>query len=535
MVAQTSYHPIIETTKKASESTYFTNNFLELFDDQVRSHPQQIVATYDNNSLTYEELDRQSDQLANHLINVGVEKESLVGIYSSLSIDFIVCLLGIMKAGGVYLPLDPSYSIQRIKQILQDGNPVVIMTEGEPPENFKSYRTIKINKTLIASSKLKKKKNIRLELEQLAYVIYTSGSTGNPKGIMVSHKSLQNIALAHNNYYPSNIKMLVAGGVCFDATLLVIFHSLVNGEHLYLFNGGNERVKDLIEFIEKNQINFMICIPSQYLRILRENRSLLNLKCVSLTGENLPRGLCTLHAKLAPNSLLYNEYGPSECAIGATIAKIFDPQDRIIRKISVGKPIPNTEIYILDKNLNIVPKGTKGEICIAGIGLARGYLNNPALSQRKFVSKSFSGTTATRLYRTGDFGYFAPNGDLVFLGRKEQGAYIGSEWIDLGEIEYQISQFPKMQESAILIQPDPSGKTQLVAYIRTSSKNRSAINRALLHFCQKKLPPFMIPSFVIHIDSFPLTSNGKIDRDALMARHGRGQILDASFSSSLSR
>lgn len=492
-------------------------NFIQLFSEQANSNPDRLIVVGQNKAISYGELNRRSNNLASYLRKLGIEKESLVGLCSSLNIDFIVCLLGIIKSGAAYFPLDFMYPKDRLQYMLENGKPSVILTESQHAHLFKQNRTVEIDESIFSSDWEIEDQDadILIDEENLAYVIYTSGSTGKPKGIMVTHKSLPNIALAHNDFYPSNMRMLVSGGVCFDASLLVIFHALANNNPLYLFNYCAKDDSDaLLKFLEANSIGYMICIPSQYLKLLQKNSPMHFLKCVSLTGENLPKSLLDLHAHLAPNALLYNEYGPTECAIGTTIAKIYDPSDRMIRQITVGKPLPNTQVYILDQNLNKVRKGSKGEICIGGIGLARGYMNNEALTSEKFIwAKIPDRKRPMHLYRTGDIGRFLPNGELDFLGRFDHSVEICGNSIYLGEIEYHISHHPDVKESAVVVQNIPKKEKRLVAFI-TTSKNKSVKNQ-LLQYLTNLLPKHMIPT-IVQIDKFPLSPNGKIDREELL-------------------
>jgi amino acid adenylation domain-containing protein len=515
------FDPYVEKKSLVNHKVRNTKkNFVQLFREQVASNPNDTAIVAEGDCLTYQELDQKSDRLAHHLKTIGIKTGSLVGLCASLNSNFIVCMLGIIKAGAAYFPLDPAYPQDRLQHMIQEGNPSAILMEPQFAHLFNDNKIIKIDVQSLNfnwNAEIAKEGDL-LQSDDLAYVIYTSGSTGAPKGIMITHKSLPNIALAHKSYYPTNIKMLVSGGVCFDASLLVILHALINKSPLCLFNYNPKDTADrLLKFININSIGFIISIPSQYLKLLEMNCKLPSLQCVSLTGENMPSSLCELHARLAPNATLYNEYGPTECAIGATIAKIYDPKDRSIRKINVGHPLPNTQVYILDHQLNRVPRRAKGEICIGGIGLAKGYLDNEALTTDKFVWLTFPGRKPIRLYRTGDFGRFLPNGELEFLGRVDQRIQMGGNWIDLGEIEYHISSYPDVKESIIMVQCNAQGRKELVAYI-TSSKAIS-IKHSLLEYLENLLPRYMIPSYVLQIDKFSFTQNGKIDRDALELVH----------------
>lgn len=506
------------TVKGSYRSQNMRKNFIQLFREQASKFPDQRIAIDQTGHITYEKLNNKSDNLARLLVKLGIKPNDLVGLCSSSNIDFIVSMLGIIKAGAAYLPLDPEYPNERLQHMVKDSNPTAILIEPQFSSLFKGNKVIEIDQKIFdreyyLPSNLS---NTLIQPENLAYVVYTSGSTGLPKGVMITHESLANVALAHREYYPPNMRMLVSGGVCFDANLLVIFHALANNATLYLFNyNAKDGVDNLLNFIQTNSIGFMICVPSQYLKLLQKNISLPFLKCVSLTGENASKSLCSLHAKLASNALLYNEYGPTECAIGATIAKIYSPRSSLTRQITVGNPLPNTQIYILDNNLNMLPKGAKGEIFIGGIGLARGYINNEKLTDEKFIYVQSQKNEFLRLYRTGDIGRFLPNGELEFLGRVDHSVQICGNWVNLGEIEHHISNRSNIQESAVLLENNSQGEKQLVIYITSLKK----MAKSLLSRYLKALLTKNVPFSVIQINKFPLSPNGKIDRSALLHLH----------------
>lgn len=500
-----------------SESVNPNIDFICLFQEQVKNHPDETAVIADDGHLTYRELDIKSGNFSKNLKLAGVKSEDLIGLCTPLCCNFLICMLGIIKAGATYFPLDPTYPRERLEYMLQDGNPSVLIVDQQFSHLFGHEKTLVIEEALFSGNSEIADDHIPLPLNTLAYVIFTSGSTGLPKGIMVTHRSLLNIAHSHRMYYPSHINMLVSGGVCFDASLLVIFHALINNSPLYLFNHSpNDSNDKLLKFIIRNSIEYLISVPSQYQRLLEVGMSLFCLKCVSLTGENLPDSLCELHSKLAPNAVLYNEYGPSECAIGSTIARIYDPKSRVINKVTVGRPLPNTQVYILDEDLNPLPNGSQGEICIGGQGLARGYLNKDDLTAEKFIPVAFSETE--RLYRTGDLGKFLPNGELEFLGRMDQQIQILGNRVNLGEIEYHLSRCNYIKEFAVIAKNNLQGVMELVAYI--SSTKRNSTQKSLIAYLKNLLPPYMIPSRFIQINEFPFTPNGKIDRDALEHLYG---------------
>jgi amino acid adenylation domain len=469
--------------------------------------------------ITYSELDKKSDKLARYLRRNGIQSGDVVGVCLSLCSEFIISMLAVLKAGAVYFPLDPAHHEDHRQYMVKEAKPSAILIESRFESLFQKTRLIKIDSKIFDEASDLENDDILdpvISPDDLAYLIYTSGSTGKPKGILVTHRSLPNIALAHRDYYPPDMRMLLSGGVCFDASLLVIFHALANNSPLYLFDyNPQDGVDSLFYFLTNYSINFMISIPSQYLKLLQKELPLPHLKCVSLTGENLPKNLCSLHAQLAPNALLYNEYGPTECAIGTTIAGIYNPQDRIVHRITVGSPLANTQVYILDNDLNVLPQGSKGEICISGVGLAKGYLGKKKLTIQKFCHLTTPEGDRIRIYRTGDMGCILPNYDLEFLGRFEQEVQVSGRSINLGEIEHKISHLPDIQGSAVLIEKNDRGETQLVVYFTSLKKTARLFLLRYLRNLFGKCFPFTITQ----IAKFPQSANGKIDRHALLDRH----------------
>lgn len=490
-------------------------NTTELFEKQVKKHPDEVAVIFGNDKLTYKELDKRSNQLAYFLRERGVQAETLVGFSINNCLDLIVGILGILKAGGVYLPLEPNYPYERIKYMFEDAKPSILLTESSLISKFTGFsgKVIQLDKSWEEISTFSDKSlGISVQSNHLAYVIYTSGSTGKPKGIMVEHSSFAHSSLAHRKFYSGKLIGLLTSAISFDVSILIIFHLLISGGTICIPPSGSTiDAVELVNLIEINSISYILCVPSLYSMILEKSRKLSSLKIVSLAGENVPSSLAVCHSQFAPNAILYNEYGPTECAIGSTITKIYDPVTRQINKITVGKPLPNTQVHILDQNLEPVPNGAKGEIFIGGIGLARGYLNKPELTVEKFLHVSLNGQLPTRLYRTGDIGRFLPNGDLEFLGRIDHQVKIRGYRIELGEIEYIICQYPEIKATAVVLYEE---NKQLVAYFSASSQ----VNiQALRLYLSNLLPAYMIPSSLIQLEQFSLTPNGKIDRQALLA------------------
>ena len=490
-------------------------SFCDLFTLQVRAIPTGIAVIFDGKSLTYEELDFRSMQLASFLRENGVKSESIVALSVCDGLDLLIGILGILRSGGAYLPIDPNYPSERIEMMLEDANPVLLLTEENLVTKFSwiHEKTVLINKSFPNEVV---NQNETVLPNQLAYVVYTSGSTGKPKGIMLEHRALAYAALAHQQLHPSTFTALMLGSISFDASLIVITRTLISGGTVCIpkseISADPERVIDLIE---KHEINYTLCVPSFYSMLLDKSRELPSLLCIDLGGETMPNAIPDIHSKIAPNAILHNIYGPSEYAVGATFAKIYDPITRQVVKITIGKPFPQTQIYTLDANLKPTVPGTKGEIFIGGPGLARGYLNNEALSAEKFVWVSLPNQNPMRLYRSGDFGRFLPDGNLEFLGRIDFQVKIRGNRVELGEIEHALCRHLKVKEAVVIVREEPQGNKHLVTYF--TALDKTDIKQELRTFLINLLPKYMIPSAFVQLESFPRTLNGKIDRNALPA------------------
>jgi polyketide synthase PksJ len=502
--------------RKSSKPEKEERNICELFENVVEKNPTKIAAIFENSQLTYEELDQKSTRLARYLISQRIVPGTIVGLSVDCDFNLRIGIFGILKAGGAYLPLDYNYPKERLRWMIEDANPILILTDSKIAHHFNGYQTrvIPMDNLGPITDREEPLINPVLSPEQLAYVVYTSGSTGKPKGIMIPHRSLPHAALAHADYYPNPIIALVTGSISFDASILTIFHTLIAGGTLVLigqtFLIDADKISNLIH---ANSVNYILSVPSFYSMLLDESRDFPKLKHVSLAGENLPRDLPELHAKSAPNAYLYNEYGPSECAIGATLAKIYDPLERKIEKITIGKPQPDTQVYLLNEKMELVSPGERGEICIAGIGLALGYLNRPDLTASKFVEVSLDGQSVLRLYRTGDYGRILPDGNLDFLGRIDHQIKIRGYRIELGEIETTICQYEGIKEAVVIVREDAQGNKRLVAYY--TSIGNVDLSSGLREYLNRNLLNVMVPSTLMRVERFSLTANGKIDREAL--------------------
>ncbi len=509
-VKESIYDPSIRRVK--DQKMVCLTSFVSMFRNQVHETPDENAVVTRQAALSYRRLDEMSDQLASYLLKQGLSKGDFVGLSSFTDEYFIIGVLGILKSGGVYLPLDPEYPAELLHYIVSDASPKIILAQ----EDFKSlYAKSKVPimdlEKAIDGGCADSSVDIPIYGDDPAYVVYTSGSTGKPKGIVVAHRSLPNIGISHRPFYPPKMKSLISGGICFDASILAIFHSLLNGGSLYLSNfGADQDIQKLCDFIQNHPINFMICVPSLYQRILHGVSQLPNLLSVSLTGEMIPNSLCVNHMKQSPNAFLYNEYGPTECAIGASVKKIYDPAEKLIYTLTVGRPIANTKIHILNDDLTVCSCGDKGEIYIEGIGLAKGYLNNKVLTQQSFIEVALDKKSKTRLYKTGDLGRYTSDGELEFLGRKSHNVVVNDQVVYIGEIEGAIYRHPEIK-GAIVVKEG----SELVAYITSITSNLT--KASLKDFLASLLPEFMVPKKIVCLEKFPLSPNGKIDKKTLFA------------------
>lgn len=493
-------------------------NICMLFKEVATVYADSLAVIDERTSLSYKELDIYSDRLASYLRSLGVTEGTVVGLSLNNHSMLIIGILGILKSGGVYLPLDPLYPSERLHYMLEDANPLIILTEKLCVHHFsnKSYATLCLdvawNEIFLNQYEYELVYDT-INQENPAYIVYTSGSTGQPKGIVIKHNSLPEIVFSRRDSYLKHPNSLLFGSISFDPSILIVLYTLIAGGKLCICDYNQHvDVEYIIRFMREKSINFLLCVPSLYLMLLEKKCVMLSLQHVSLVAELIPVVIPKLHIHFAPNARLYNEYGPSEYAIGGTKATIYDPQEGIIHEITIGKPLPKVSVYILDEYLHEVATGIKGELCISGIGLAAGYLNKPSLTNEKFISIVLSNTQTVHVYRTGDYGRILPDGNIEFLGRIDHQVKISGYRVELGEVECMISQFPGINEVVVDVKALVGGNKQLIAYFASSDQKNIEEIKA---FLTRRLPQYMIPAVFIQIPVFPRTPNGKIDRQVL--------------------
>ncbi|MBE9190290.1 amino acid adenylation domain-containing protein [Gloeocapsopsis crepidinum LEGE 06123] len=492
----------------------------ELFAAQVEQTPNAVAVIFENQQLTYRELNERANQLAHYLQKLGVKPEVLVGVCLERSLEMAIALLGILKAGGAYVPLDPDYPPERLAFMLADSQTPVLLTQQQLLTRFPEHHCLCLDTDWQAIAQESLENPVAsVTLDNLAYTIYTSGSTGKPKGAMNTHKGISNRLLwmqAALQLTPSD-RVLQKTSFSFDVSVWEFFLPLLTGASLVLAKpGGHRDSVYLAELITQQQITTLHFVPSMLQVFLQSGLECHSLKNVICSGEALDYELQEKFFEHC-NAKLYNLYGPTEASIDVTWWICQPDQMRIV---PIGSPIANTQIYIVDRYLQPVPIGVPGELHIGGVGLARGYWQRPDLTAEKFIPNPFSTEPGDYLYKTGDLARYLPDGNIEYLGRIDDQVKIRGFRIELGEIAAQLNQHPPVQQAiAIARQGD------IVAYV-ASQTHETLTSKELRHFLQEKLPQYMLPSAFVILPEFPLTPNGKLDRKVLPAPEVRRSDLE---------
>ncbi|MEH2443379.1 non-ribosomal peptide synthetase [Nostoc sp.] len=492
----------------------------QLFEAVVEQCPDTVAVVFENEQLTYRELNALANQLAHYLQTLGVKPEVMVGICVERSLEMVVGLLGILKAGGAYVPLDPTYPLDRLQYMVEDSAVSVLLTQEQLVQSLPLHQAHVVCldatlKTIPCQNKVNPVSGVTTD--NLAYIIYTSGSTGKPKGVMNTHRGICNRLLWMQDAYqltPAD-RVLQKTPFSFDVSVWEFFWPLLTGARLVIAQPDGHRDSDyLVKAIVQQQITTLHFVPSM-LQIFLETPGLESCNClqrVICSGEALPKELqerffdrleCELH----------NLYGPTEAAIDVTFWQC--QRENNLRIVPIGRPIANTQIYILDRNLQPVPVGVVGELHIGGVGLARGYLNRPDLTAEKFIPNPYSEQLDARLYKTGDLACYLPDGSIEYRGRIDYQVKIRGFRIELGEIEAVLSQHPEVRETVVVVREDQPGEKLLVAYIVPNCEKLTIYQ--LRDFLKEKLPSYMIPATFVLLSTLPITSNGKVNRKALPA------------------
>ena len=485
----------------------------QLFENQAERVPEAVAVVFEDEHLTYRELNRRANQLAHYLQHLGVGPDVLVGIYVERSLDMIVGLLGILKAGGAYLPLDPAFPTERIEFMLEDAQIPVLITQQHLTAQLPNHtaRVVCLDtegKTLSLQSETNSLPTAHSD--NLAYVIYTSGSTGRPKGVQIIHRAVVNFLLSMREQpgLRAEDTLLAVTTLSFDIAALELFLPLVVGAQVVI--ASQEIVADGIasmEILTRKHITVMQATPVTWRILLAagwQGNHSLKIIC---GGEALPPDLAQ---QLLPRAAsLWNIYGPTETTIWSSTCKI-EPGEKTI---TIGRPIANTQMYLLDAHLQSVPIGVPGELYIGGDGLARGYLKRPELTSARFIPHPFSDNKGDRLYKTGDLARYRSDGTIEHLGRLDFQVKIRGYRIELGEIEAVLNQHPAVHQTVVVAREDVPGDKRLVAYL-VMKKGLDTSVEDLKHHVTKQVPAYMVPSIFVILEEMPLTPNGKIDRGA---------------------
>jgi len=496
----------------------------QLFEEQVNITPDAIAVVYQDQQLTYRELNQKANSIAHRLREFDIGADSLVGLCVERSVEMVAGVYGILKTGAAYVPLDPSYPIDRLNLMLDDSGASIIVSHQNLAKDLdhKRFKIIYMDDISVASdSDTFENPQSEAGMENLAYINYTSGSTGVPKGVAIQHSSL-------NNYTQHLLEVLGTdrplqfanvSTIAADLGNSCIYPALASGGTVHVISYDVLTNPDLFrEYAIKHSIDVLKIVPSHLSALLGENSDGLELpiRCLIVGGEALSWDLVNRILDKERKCTVINEYGPTESTVGSAVAYIDKIESGYLASASIGKPAANTTTYILNESLQVVPIGVHGEIYIGGSGLARGYLNRPDLTADRFISDPFSKKKGARLYRTGDLARYLPNGEMEYLGRIDDQVKIRGFRIELGEIESVISQFADVREVLVITREEQKGNKRLIAYVvsRTNSKIEPA---GLRNFLREKLPDYMVPSVFVQLEKLPLTPNGKVDRKKLPA------------------
>jgi amino acid adenylation domain-containing protein len=492
-----------------------------LFEKQAAQTPDAVAVIYEEQQLTYAELDQRANQLAHHLRSRGVGAEVRVGLCVERSLEMIVGLLGILKAGGAYVPLDPTYPRERLRFMLADTAAPVLLTQQHLIDSLPSHQAQVVcldtqRKEIAPASSDNLASGVMAR--NLAYIIYTSGSTGTPKGVLATHQNLVHCTAARSAYYRTHPRcFLLLSSFAFDSSVAGIFWTLWGGGTLVVPAEGLQRdVPALVRLVEKHAVTHLLGLPSLHALMLglAHHGELATLQVVIVAGEVCPPELVERHSEMMAATRLYNEYGPTEASVWSAVEECKPVPAG--RNVSIGRAIANTQIYILDERLRLAPIGVAGEMYLGGHGITRGYLHHAAMTAEKFIPNLFSKEPGARLYRTGDLGCYLTDGKIEFLGRIDSQVKIRGYRIELAEIETILRVHPALEKAVVVARVDGRGEQEIVAYV-VRAKEMSATVADLRNHLLERVPGYMVPTWIVVLDELPTMANGKIDRQALPA------------------
>ena len=498
------------------QARYHPETIVDVIEREASSNAFKIAVRFGETELTYDQLNKKSNQLANLLIKKGIQPGAIVPVCIERCAEMIVGILGILKAGAAYVPIDPSYPLTRINYLLRDIQPSLVVTSKTVRMRLAYFDSIEICELDTASEVYREESDedpgCKILPDQLAYIIYTSGSTGYPKGVMVEHGSLYASTITRIKYYKEFGSVLLIPSFSFDSSVAVIFGTIASGGTLVLCHDSEIKSPENIRALLM-QTDTILCVPSFYRFILQEGLlQYSQLSKVILAGEKLDAQLVAEHFRQSQTIPLYNEYGPTEGTVWATVAEI----PNAVEQINIGKPIPGVSVYILNQNFQLSPVGVVGELYIGGVQVARGYKNLPELTISQFITDPFAKAADSRMYRTGDICRWLADGSIEYLGRKDEQVKIRGYRVELAEIEHAIQEIHGVSQAVVVLINTTPADQKLVAYVVANNFDSEDTRISLM----ERLPDYMIPSVWIELDHLPLTPNGKIDKKALPAPEG---------------
>jgi amino acid adenylation domain-containing protein len=498
-----------------------------LIEAQSRRTPEAAALAFESQRMTYRELDRRANRLAAYLRRLGAGPEARVGLFVERSMELMVGILAVLKAGAAYVPIDTAYPRERLAFMLGDAGVKLVLSQAglEAKLPASDARTVRMDE-FDWQGDADAPGDVGVRPEHLAYVIYTSGSTGVPKGVCIEHRNIVHYVLgvAQRLQLEAGMTHATVSTIAADLGNTVIFPALVTGGCLHLI--AQERTESqalLAEYFRRERVDVLKIVPSHLAALQSVSRpeEVMPARRLVLGGEASRLDWIERLRAAAPQCAIYNHYGPTETTVGVLTYRLesqLPPTQS--RTLPLGRPLPDTSIYLLDGQGQPVPAGEKGEICIGGHGVARGYLNRPELTAEKFVPDPFSADPGARMYRTGDLGRSLPGGDIEFCGRGDHQVKLNGYRVELGEIEAALREQGEVQEAVVLVREDAAGEKQLVGYVasKPAAPFMEGLNAALLReHLKARLPHYMVPSAFVLMENLPLTANGKIDRQALAA------------------
>ncbi|AYK06856.1 non-ribosomal peptide synthetase [Brevibacillus laterosporus] len=487
-----------------------------LFEKQVQERPNQTAVIFNEQSMTYKEMNERANQVAHSLRKHGVAPDEIVGILADRNMDMLISILGVLKAGAAYMPIDPTYPTERILYMIHDSQTKIVLAEHREmvPEGCNAELI------LLQDSSLLNEETSDLEHvnkpEDLAYIIYTSGSTGKPKGVMIEHRNVIRLLFNDRNLFDftSDDVWTVFHSFCFDFSVWEMYGALLYGGKIVLVSFEIARDPQAFRnLLQEQKVSILNQTPTAFYQLsseeMQHSDSNLSIRKIIFGGEALTPSQLKAWKQKYPNTALINMYGITETTVHVTY-KEFQLHDMDSTVSNIGKPIPTLRTYVLDSKRNLAPIGVKGELYVSGKGVARGYLNKPELTEERFMDNPF--VSEERMYRTGDLARWLPEGELEYLGRIDHQVKIRGYRIELGEIEAELLKQKGIKEAVVLVTNDKDAQPQLHAYL-TSTEDLAAAD--LRNQLTTTLPSYMIPAHFIFVSQMPITPNGKIDKESL--------------------